>query len=148
MVTEIQIREVQIQYGRKRKGSYDSVKGPSSAVNFLRKVAPNNSQEHVIALYLDPAHQPIGYSIVSTGLASSCPIHPREIFQRAIGLGAHSLILSHNHPSGRVDPSEEDRQVTKQIKEAGKVLGIRLLDHIVFSDSGFYSFQESGELNF
>lgn len=146
MIKEIQIREVQIQYGRKRKGSYDSVKGPSSAVSFLRKVAPNNSQEHVIALYLDAANQPIGYSIVSTGLASSCPIHPREIFQRAIGLGAHSLILSHNHPSGRVEPSEEDRKVTKQIKEAGRVLGIKLLDHVVFSDSGFYSFQEAGEL--
>ena len=146
MIQEIQIREVQIQYGRKRKGSYDSVKGPSSAVAFLRKVAPNNSQEHVIALYLDAAHQPIGYSIVSTGLASSCPIHPREIFQRAIGLGAHSLILSHNHPSGRVEPSEEDRTVTKQIKEAGRVLGIKLLDHVVFSDSGFYSFQEAREL--
>ena len=148
MIQEIQIREVQIQYGRKRKGAYDSVKGPSSAVDFLRKVAPNNSQEHVIALYLDAAHQPIGYSIVSTGLASSCPIHPREIFQRAIGLGAHSLILSHNHPSGQVQPSAEDRQVTKQIKEAGNVLGIKLLDHIVFSDSSFYSFQESGEFNF
>ena len=146
MRQEIQIREVQIQYGRKRKVSYDSIKGASSAVSFLRKVAPNNSQEHVIALYLDAAHQPIGYSIVSTGLAASCPIHPREIFQRAIGLGAHSLILSHNHPSGRVEPSDEDRIVTKQIKEAGKVLGIKLLDHLVFSDSSCFSFLEAGEM--
>lgn len=144
MGTSINIREVQIQYGKKRKISYDSLKGPLSAVQFLRKVAPNNSQEHVIALYLDASHAPIGYSIVSTGLASSCPIHPREIFQRAIGLGSHALILAHNHPSGRVEPSEEDLKVTAQIRDAGKIVGIKLLDHIIFSDSDSYSMQENG----
>lgn len=149
MVTKMEtttIREVNVQYGKKRVVKYSTITSAASATIFLRKVAPNNSQEHVIALYLDGAHTPIGYSVVSTGLASSCPIHPREVFQRAVLLGACALILAHNHPSDNCDPSEEDKKVTKQIQEAGKTLGIKVLDHIVFSDSSFYSFQENGRM--
>ncbi len=145
MKETFQIREVQIQYGRRRSASYDSIKGPSSAVGFLRKIAPNNSQEHVIAVYLDAGNTPIGYSVVSTGLAASCPIHPREVYQRAIALGSYSIILAHNHPSGDCSPSGEDLKVTKQMREAGAVVGIKVLDHVIFSDSGFYSMQENGQ---
>lgn len=142
--TEVCFREIDISYGRKRK--QPSINRASDVAKFLRSVVPNNSQEHFIALYLDAAHQPIGYSIVSTGLLSSCPVHPREVYQRAILLGAYSVIVAHNHPSDNTTPSAEDRQVTKQLSEAAKVLGLRLLDHVVFTDEGHYSFQEAGEM--
>lgn len=142
--TEVCFREIDISYGRKRK--QPSVKCASDVAKFLRSIVRNNSQEHFIALYLDAAHQPIGYSVVSTGLLSSCPVHPREVYQRAILLGAYSVVVAHNHPSDNTTPSQEDRQITKQLSEAAKVLGLRLLDHIVFTDEGHYSFQEAGEM--
>lgn len=141
---ETVFREVNIQYSRKRKTPI--MNSPGKVAQWLRSVAPNNSQEHIIALYLDGAHQPVGFSVVSTGLQTSCPVHPREVFQRAIALGAYSLILAHNHPSGNVEPSAEDVKITAQIKDAGKVVGIRLLDHIIISDEGYYSFQEANAL--
>jgi len=144
--TEVVFREVNINYSRKRKTPV--VRSADDVVRWLRAVAPNNSQEHLIALYLDGAHQPIGFSVVSTGIQSACPVHPREVFQRAIALGAYSLILAHNHPSGKTDPSAEDVKVTEQIRDAGKLLGIRLVDHIIISDEGHYSFQAESNVQF
>ena len=142
----VSIREIQVSYGRKRKATFDAVSDPKDIVKFLEGIMPNNSQEHLFAIYFDSSHTPIGYSIVCTGLLTSCPIHPREIFQRALLLGAYSVAIAHNHPSGNPQPSEADNTVTKQISEASKVLGIRFLYHIVFGDQGYYSFQECGLL--
>ena len=142
--TEVSFREIQISYGRKRK--QPGVKCARDVAKFLRSIAPNNSQEHFIAVYLDGGHQPIGYSVVSTGLLTSCPVHPREVYQRAILLGSYSVIVAHNHPSDGVEPSAEDVTVTKQLQEAGKVLGIKLLDHVIFTDDNHYSFQEHGKM--
>src|SRR5574343_132418 len=142
--TEAVFREVNINYSRKRKTP--PMHSAEDVADFLRTVAPNNSQEHVLALYLDGGNQPIGVSVVSTGLASQCPIHPREVFQRAIALGASSLILAHNHPSGDPKPSKEDDSVTESMKEAGKVLCIRVLDHIILGDGTIYSYQSEGRM--
>lgn len=142
----IQIREVNVNYGKKRKLP-EIINSGGSAYRFLKSILPNNSQEHLIALYLNGAHQPIAYSIVCTGLATSCPIHPREVYQRAILVGAYSVILAHNHPSDQVEPSREDREVTRQMSEAAKVLGLRLLDHVIISETnGYYSFSEKGDI--
>ena len=99
-----------------------------------------------MALYLSAAHEVICYSLISTGTANAAMISPRELFQRAIACGAVALVFAHNHPSGHVEPSAEDRRVTTQIKDAGELLGIKLLDHVIVSDTGFYSFQDKGEL--
>jgi DNA repair protein RadC len=139
-----EIREVRLNYGPAVTGPI--VNQPRVIVDFLREIAPNNSQEHVIAVYLDGKHAPIGYSVISTGLATSCPVHPREVFQRAVCLGACAVVMAHNHPSGSVKWSPEDAEVTKKIKDAGVVLGIKLLDHIIFTDTEFYSFMEDGRL--
>jgi DNA repair protein RadC len=142
--TERAFREVQISYGRKRK--QPQVKSAGGIVPFLRAIAPNNSQEHFIAVYLSAAHEPIGYSVISSGLLTSCPVHPRELYQKAIVLGAYSVIVAHNHPSDSTEPSAEDRKVTQQLKDAGNMLGIKLLDHIIFTDNEYFSFQEYGEI--
>lgn len=144
-MNELIIREVNINYGKTQ--SYSSITSVDGVVEFLRKVAPNNSQEHVIALYLDGKHSPIGYSVVSTGTANACIVHPREVFQRAVILGACAVILAHNHPSGDVTRSAADDKATAEVGKAGNILGIKLLDHVIFSDTAVYSYQYEGELN-
>lgn len=141
-----QIREVNVIYGRKSEVGV-SLNRASKVADFIRSILPNNSQEHLCALYLDSAHRAVAYSVVSTGLLTSCPVHPREVYQRAILVGAYSVIIAHNHPSDDCTPSNDDRQVTKQMAEAAKTLGLRLLDHVIVSDiGGYYSFQEAGEI--
>jgi len=142
--TEVCFREIDISYGRKRK--QPRFKGAGDVAKFLRTIAPNNSQEHFIAVYLSASHDPIGYSVVSSGLLTSCPVHPREVYQRALLLGSYSVIVAHNHPSDSIEPSGEDRKVTEQLRDAGKVVGIKLLDHVIFTDDSYYSFNEMGLL--
>jgi len=103
-------------------------------------------QEQVLAISLSGAHEVIKVRTVSIGLLTSCPIHPREVFVGPISDRAYSIILAHNHPSGDPSPSAEDKQVTQQIAAAGKTLGIKVLDHIIFARRGYHSFQENGEL--
>lgn len=104
-------------------------------------------QEHVVCVSLSGAHEVIKMRTVSIGLLTSCPIHPREVFVGPITDHAYSVIIAHNHPSGDPTPSDEDRNVTKQIAQAAKTLGIRLLDHIIIARRGYYSFQEMGLLS-
>lgn len=103
-------------------------------------------QEHVVVISLSGAHEVIRTRTVSIGLLTSCPVHPREVFVGPISDHAYSIILAHNHPSGDPTPSQEDKQVTRQLSDAAKTLGMRLLDHIIFARRGYYSFQERGEM--
>ncbi|MBW6432103.1 JAB domain-containing protein, partial [Patescibacteria group bacterium] len=73
-------------------------------------------------------------------------VHPREVFEPAVQNLCAAVIVAHNHPSGLLEPSEQDKKVTKRLKEAGEVLGIALLDHVIVTKEGYYSFQEKGVL--
>jgi DNA repair protein RadC len=137
------IREVTVNYRGPRRERL-TIREAKTAADFIRKILPDNSREHFAALYLDAAHQVIGFAIVSTGTANTTLVHPREVFQRAVLLGAVALIVAHNHPSGGERPSDEDSRVTKVLKAAGEVLGIRLLDHIIVTEETFWSFAEKG----
>jgi DNA repair protein RadC len=103
-------------------------------------------QERVVVLLLDARHRLIGERCVSVGSLMSSVIHPREVFRPAIGLAAAAVILVHNHPSGDPTPSVEDHQVTVRLAEAGALLGIRLVDHVVVAADGWKSFKEEGWL--
>ena len=103
-------------------------------------------RERFLTLLLDGRHRTIGLEEVSVGTATASLVHPREIFKALVLANATAFILVHNHPSGTPDPSAEDREVTKRIKAASELMGIRLLDHIVIGCEGFYSFAEAGEL--
>jgi DNA repair protein RadC len=83
--------------------------------------------------------------VVFVGTLTSSLVHPRETFRRAIVEGAASIIIAHNHPSGEAEPSDEDTKITKQMFEAGQLLGITMLDHIVFTNTGYFSFRENRE---
>jgi DNA repair protein RadC len=132
------VREVTAVYRGPRRAT-SVMRKPLAAADFVRKLLPDNSREHFVVLHLDGAHQVIGYAVVATGTANSCPVHPREVFQGAILVGAVALIIAHNHPSGDETPSPEDRTLTSRLKDAARLLGMKILDHVIVTDEGFHS---------
>lgn len=121
------------------------IRQPSDAVPLLQHYA-DRRQEHFISVSLNGAHEVHAVRIVSVGLVNRTLVHPREVFAEALKDRAAAIIVAHNHPSGNVQPSSEDRAVTETLMEAGDILGIRLLDHIIFSPREYYSFREREEL--
>ena len=108
------------------------IRSPQDAFAAVRHVGDRN-QEHFLVLTLNGAHELIRANLVSIGLVNRTVIHPREVYAPALEDRAAAIIVAHNHPSGNVDPSLDDEEVTDRLKEAGEILGIRLLDHVVFS---------------
>lgn len=106
----------------------------------------DRSQEYFFAICLNGAHEVIEYRTVSVGLLNRTQVHPREVYCNAIEKRAAAIIVAHNHPSGSLKPSEDDIQVTERLKKSGDILGIGLLDHIIFTSEGFISLQELGIL--
>ncbi|MEJ7631465.1 MAG: DNA repair protein RadC [Rubrobacteraceae bacterium] len=102
-------------------------------------------REHFVVLLLDTKNQVLGSPTVSVGTLCSSLVHPREVFKPAIKISAASVILAHNHPSGSIVPSAEDRQVTNRLAQAGKHIGIEILDHVIFGE-GCLSMKERGML--
>ena len=96
-------------------------------------------QEHFSMITLNGAHEVIHYHLISKGTVNQSLVHPREVFAEAIAERAAAIICVHNHPSGNLTPSREDEEITKRLEEAGKLLGIPLLDHIIISKNGFQS---------
>jgi DNA repair protein RadC len=121
------------------------VRHPSDVLPLLQHYA-DRPQEHFIVITLNGAHEVIAVRVVSIGLVNRTLVHPREIFADAIKDRAVAVICAHNHPSGKTHPSNEDHAVTRALQEAGGILGIRLLDHIVFAGAEHYSFLENDEL--
>ncbi len=103
-------------------------------------------QEYFLSLTLDGASRIIEKRVVHIGTLNQSLVHPREIFADAVADRAAGVIVAHNHPSGQCFPSEEDRRVTRRLLEAGRLLGIELLDHLILTREGWYSFSEEGEL--
>ena len=100
------------------------------------------TKEGFIIFCLDTDLSIISREIVSIGTLNSCIIHPREIFRTAITRNANSIIVAHNHPSGNLTPSKEDLDITKQLKKAGEILNILLLDHVIVSKQGYNSIKD------
>lgn len=118
---------------------------PQDVYPLVRHYA-DRKQEHLLCITLNGAREVIATRVVSVGLADKAQVHPREVFADAITDRACSVIVAHNHPSGSLSPSKEDKSMTGILKSAGHILGIDLLDHIIFSRKGYYSFLEHGEL--
>lgn len=104
----------------------------------------SKKKEHLVAFFLNARHQLLTMETVSIGTLTASLAHPREIFAPAIGQAAAGVILAHNHPSGDPSPSEEDIRLTRRIQQAGQILGIELLDHLIVAERGRYSFKTSG----
>ena len=120
------------------------IRSPRDVYQLLAPTLRDERREHFVVLLLDTRNGVMRTRTVSIGDLSSSIVHPREVFQEAIRHGAASLIVAHNHPSGDPTPSPEDGAVTKRLAEAGQLLGIELLDHIILGDGRFVSLKEKG----
>ena len=135
-----------IELGRRLSfSSKKQISYPGDIYPLVRHYA-DRQQEHFIRVSLNGAHEVLSIEVVSIGLVNKTIVHPREVYATPLKERATAIIVAHNHPSRNLQPSREDRDVTIRLKESGKLLGIELLDHIIFSDEGYHSFLESDEL--
>ena len=118
---------------------------PPDVYPLIRHMA-DRRQEHFICISLNGANEVISVRTVSVGLVNRALVHPREVFADPITDRAAAIIVAHNHPSGNLSPSLDDLSVTRQLKEAGHTLGIKLLDHLIFDLIEYYSLLENGQL--
>ena len=121
------------------------IKFPSDILPLIQHYG-DRKQEHFLSISINGANEVMSVRVVSMGLVNKTPVHPREVFADIIAERASAVIVAHNHPSGDVKPSAEDIKITKQLKEAASILGLNVLDHIIFSAKGYYSFAEHDEL--
>ncbi len=128
---------------RKYRGREEVVvRGPEDLYRLLRPRIAKADREHFVAVLLSSRNTVIGIETVSVGSLNASIVHPREVFKPAIVHSASAIALAHNHPSGDVSPSEEDLAITKRLKEAGRLLGIDLLDHVIVGHTAYTSLKE------
>jgi len=119
-----------------------SLNCPEEVVDYLKERLGKEKKEHFLVLALDSRNKLIKITDVSVGTLDANLVHPREVFKEVILAHAAQVILAHNHPSGDAQPSEEDLEITKRLVEAGKILGIEVLDHIIISQNSYSSFRK------
>ncbi|MDR3597694.1 DNA repair protein RadC [Clostridium sp.] len=117
---------------------------PSDIANYIMNDLRFLNQEHFIVISLNTKNMILNSKTIFIGTLNSSLVHPREIFLQAIKSSANSIIVCHNHPSGDVNPSQEDINITLRLKECGKILGINLIDHIIIGDTNHKSLKEDG----
>ena len=122
------------------------VKASSDVPAALQSLIGSNDREHFVVIHLDGKHHVISAEVISVGTLNSALIHPREVFKGAFLANAAAIICAHNHPSGDVTPSIEDRAVCTRLNESGQLLGVPLLDFLVVSFDQFWSANDSGSL--
>lgn len=126
----------------KKKGFKQEIQTAKDAYNYYVDELQEKKKEHFYALYLDTKNRIIEEKLISKGTLNASIIHPREVFNPAIKASCNAVILVHNHPSGDCNPSSEDKEVTKMLYNAGHILKIKVLDHVVIGKNGFTSLKE------
>ena len=106
----------------------------------------NRKQEHFLCVSINGANEVMNVRVVTIGLVNKSQVHPREVFADVIAERASAVVVAHNHPNGALQPSDEDIKITRRLKDAATILGLNLLDHIIFNHKGYYSFLENDEL--
>jgi DNA repair protein RadC len=133
-----------IEFARRRiKPEGLKIDTPADVLPLIRHFA-DRKQEHFLSITINGANEVINVRVVSIGLVDRSPVHPREVFADALADRASGIIVAHNHPAGNLEPSASDEDVTRQLKHAGEIMGIHLLDHIIFNRIAYFSFLESG----
>ncbi|MBA2442218.1 MAG: DNA repair protein RadC [Rubrobacter sp.] len=131
--------------GRVRNPGRPIISSPADVDGLLRGRIATLDRENFVVVLLNTKNEVLEAPTVSVGTLSASLVHPREVFKPAIRASAASVILAHNHPSGNVEPSREDREVTGRLSEAAKILGIEVLDHVILGD-GYLSMKDCGIL--
>ena len=121
--------------------SLPTIVTPKDAVAQLTDLR-HNKKEHFIALYLNARNQLVHKETISMGTLNANLVHPREVFEPALKHSAAGIMVAHNHPSGDPKPSEDDLEITKRLAEAGKMMGVELLDHVIIAANSHFSFKE------
>ena len=135
-----------IEFARRRiKPEGAKIVTPADLLPHVRHYA-DRKQEHFLCASINGANEILNIRVVSVGLIDRSPVHPREVFADALSDRASAVIVAHNHPSGGLEPSQSDIDITAQLKAAGTIVGIDLLDHIIFNRTGYFSFLEAGTL--
>lgn len=141
------VPEIKIRYNRSSKVFLGKVTNSKDTSAFLKKVFDKRTiqlQESFVVIYLNRANQILGYYKHSLGGIAGTVADPRIIFATALASASSGIILSHNHPSGNLTASQADLDLTRKIKEGGKLLEIQLLDHLIVTKAGYYSFADEG----
>ena len=123
-----------------------TISSPKDAYEMIKGRLESLDREQFIIACLNTKNEPTNISVVSVGSLNKAIVHPREVFKTAILSNAASIMAFHNHPSGNTEPSQQDIQLTNRLYEAGELLGIKLLDHLIIGDGTFTSLKEKGYL--
>lgn len=132
------MREIEIDVVKRIR-----VKFPRDINSLLWNYFTGKEKEHFVAVLLNAIHEPTKVVLVSIGTVNRTLVHPREVFREAIKDNCCAVIVAHNHPAGSSEPSKEDDEVTKMLVNAGKVVGIEVLDHMIIASRGYYSYAEN-----
>lgn len=144
----IPLYQVQLVKDRKALKRPDHMLDAPRAVSLLMiELLGNPDREHFVVFMLDTRNKFIGANVVTVGTLTASLIHPREVFKPAILSNAAAVILAHNHPSDDTNPSAEDKETTKRLEQAGRLLGIGVLDHVIIGSGGaFASMRQLGHI--
>jgi DNA repair protein RadC len=136
-----------LEFGRRRYGSFSvQIKNPSDIFSLVRHLA-DRKQERFISLSLNGAHEVLAVRTVTIGLVNKAIVHPREVFADIIQDRAAAFCVAHNHPSGQLNSSPEDDEITKRLQSSARILGLHFVDHLIFSEKAWWSFRQNGRLN-
>ena len=132
-----------LELGRRRWGAREiRVRSPEDAYNLINHYA-DRRQERFLSISLNGAHEVLAIRVVTVGLVNKTIVHPREVFSDPLQDRASAICVAHNHPSGKLEPSGEDDEITWQLRNAAEILGINFLDHLIFSAEGYYSYSKA-----
>jgi DNA repair protein RadC len=135
-----------LEFGRRRYDTFSiCIKHPSDIYNLVRHHA-DRKQERFISVSLNGAHEVLGVRVVTIGLVNKTIVHPREVFADLIQDRAAAFCVAHNHPSGKLDCSVEDEEITERLQAAARLMGIHFIDHIIFTETNWWSFKLNGKL--
>ena len=121
-----------------------SISKPQDIYELLKASFQDLDREHFKVIHLNTKNQVLKVETAAIGILNSSPVHPREVFKEAIKMSSAGLIMTHNHPSGDPSPSRDDLTLTSRLREAGEILGIPVIDHVIFGDNKFVSLKEYG----
>jgi DNA repair protein RadC len=135
-----------LEFGRRKWASGQKIRNPADIYGLVRHFS-GRRQEYFLCVSLNGAHEVIALRIVTIGLVNRTIVHPREVFADPLLDRASAVAVAHNHPSGDLNPSKEDEEITVRLNAAAELLGLNFLDHLIFSDNHWFSYRQSGFFN-
>ncbi|OGU77524.1 MAG: hypothetical protein A2499_02870 [Stygiobacter sp. RIFOXYC12_FULL_38_8] len=139
-------RDVEESYPELEKSKGNKISSPWDMYSSFKFLFDHEVKEKFTVFWLGTSNKVIGFEVVAEGTLNSAIVHPREVFRGAIVASCNSIIVAHNHPSGNNEPSSDDIVLTNKLIQSGKIIGIKVLDHIIFTNDGYYSFEENKKM--